>query len=253
IITIHNIGEADDQLFIVMELLDGEDLHQIMAESRPMSLEQRLALVLDVCNGLHYAHRMGIIHRDVKPQNIVVLRTGQANPVNLGIARLEAGVETNRTRTGRILGTLRYMAPEQVRGRADHRSDIFALGAVCYELFGHRRAFPGEDAMEILEQLRAMDPPPLAEIDPDLPPELSAIVTRALKKDPDRRFGDLGEMHAALERLSRARAEAGERGRDGFRRRLGDLRRVQESLERLGGDAGPWRETPPEPPAGAPL
>src|SRR5215831_2157254 len=133
IVTIYDMGEDDGRLFIVMELLEGEELRQLIARCAPLALEDKLAIVRQICEGLHYAHQRGVVHRDVKPANILLLRTGQVKILDFGIAHIAATTQGDITRTGMIMGTLRYMAPEQVRGRADHRSDIFSVAAVSYE------------------------------------------------------------------------------------------------------------------------
>jgi serine/threonine-protein kinase len=130
IVVVHDLGEADGQLYIVMEFLEGAELKHLIAERRPLSVEQKLGLMTQICDGLHYAHQNGIIHRDIKPGNIFVLRSGQVKILDFGIARIAAGSDPGLTRTGLIMGTLRYMSPEQARGRVDQRSDIFSVGAV---------------------------------------------------------------------------------------------------------------------------
>jgi hypothetical protein len=224
IVTIHDLGEDSGHLYIVMELLEGQELKQIIADQAPMSLPEKLSLMVQVCDGLAYAHEKGIIHRDIKPGNIFVTRAGVPKIVDFGIARI-AAAEHGLTRTGLIMGTLRYMAPEQARGKADHRADIYSVGAVFYELLTYRPAFPGEDTMQILEQIRAEDPPALSELDATIPEDLSDIVARALRKDPAQRFQGLGEMRDALEVVRQrladdpAHAQVHEGVRKGFERR----------------------------------
>ena len=181
IVTIYDMGEEAEQLFIVMELLEGEELRQITTRRRSVALEDKLSIMQQVCAGLHYAHQRGIVHRDIKPSNVIVQANGQIKILDFGIAQI-ATTERGLTRTGLIMGTLRYISPEQVRGRADYRSDIFSVGAVFYEVLALRPPFLGEDAMQLLEQLRTEDPTPLTEVDPDIPPELAAIVARAMRK-----------------------------------------------------------------------
>jgi hypothetical protein len=239
IVTIHDLGEADGTLFIVMELLEGEELQQIIAQHKFVHLEEKLAVMLQVCEGLDFAHQKGIVHRDVKPSNIFVLRNGLVKILDFGIAHIE-GSGTGLTRAGVIMGTIRYMAPEQVRGRADQRSDIFSVGAVFHELFTDHPAFAGDNPMEVLEQIRTQDPPRLVEVDPTIPPELSAIVECALQKDPARRYAGLGKMRTDLDLVRRRLAEDAERLRREVQTRLGELRELQETLEaRLGGS---WTE-----------
>jgi eukaryotic-like serine/threonine-protein kinase len=205
IVIIHDMGEDDGRLFIVMELLEGEELRRVIARQAGLSLKDKLDIVRQICDGLHYAHQKGVVHRDIKPANILVLRTGQVKILDFGIAQI-AGAATQRdlTRSGMFMGTLRYMAPEQVRGQADRRSDIFSVAAVSYELLSGRPPFSGDDPLQILEQLRTTTPPRLTELDPSLPSELADIVERALQKEPGDRFADLGEMARRLEPLQRA-------------------------------------------------
>ena len=183
IVTLYDMGEEGGRLFIVMEMLDGEELRSLIAQRKILPLEDKMAIMMQVCDGLHYAHQKGIVHRDIKPGNIMVLRDGQVKILDFGIA-LMTTAEMDLTRTGLIMGTLRYVSPEQIRGRADHRSDMFSVGAVFYELLSFRPPFDGADPMQILDKLCSEDPLPLRELDPSIPPELVAIVDRALRKDP---------------------------------------------------------------------
>jgi serine/threonine-protein kinase len=208
IVTIYDMGEDDGRLFIVMELLEGEELRRLIARRAPLALTDKLALVRQICEGLHYAHQKGVVHRDIKPANILLLRTGGVKILDFGIAHIAAAATLGElTRTGTIMGTLRYMAPEQVRGQADHRSDIFSVAAVSYELFGGLAPFTGEDPLQILEQLRTVTPPRLSDLDPSLPPELSRVVERAMQKDPRDRFADLEQMSRQLELIQRGLGE----------------------------------------------
>ena len=135
------MGEHDGRLFIVMELLDGDELRGLIAQRKPLPLEDKVSVMAQICGGLHYAHQKGIVHRDVKPGNIFLLRNGQVKILDFGIAQM-ATTEAGLTRTGLIMGTLRYIAPEQVRGRANARSDMYSVGAVCYELLTLRPPSP---------------------------------------------------------------------------------------------------------------
>jgi eukaryotic-like serine/threonine-protein kinase len=208
IVTIYDMGEDDGRLFIVLELLEGEELRRLIARRAPLALKDKLAIVRQICEGLHYAHQKGVVHRDIKPANILLLRTGRVKILDFGIAHIAAAATLgDLTRTGMIMGTLRYMAPEQVRGQADHRSDIFSVAAVSYELFGGLTPFTGEDPLQILEQLRTVTPPRLSDLDPSLPPELARVVERAMQKDPQDRFADLEEMSRQLELIQRGLRE----------------------------------------------
>ena len=225
IVIVYDMGEDDGRLFIVMELLDGEEMRRLIAEKRPMPLEDKLSIMRQVCEGLHYAHQRGVVHRDIKPGNLMRLRDGQMKILDFGIAQLTNAVD-NLTRTGLIMGTLRYIAPEQVRGHADHRSDIYSVGAAFYELLSLRPPFDGDTAMQLLEQIRVEDPQPLDQVDPTIPADLASIVARAMRKDPDERFADLGQMRLGIEQVQRALSEEG--------RRVSDrLRTLRDRLERL--------------------
>jgi serine/threonine protein kinase len=208
IVTIHDMGEDDGRLFIVMELLEGEELQKIISRHAPLTLAEKLAIVRQICDGLYHAHQKGIVHRDIKPANIFLLPSGQVKILDFGIAQIAAATtHGDLTRTGMMMGTPRYMAPEQVRGQADHRSDIFSVGAVAYELFSGRPPFTGENPLQILDQLRTVTPPRLSELDPTLPPELSTIVARAIQKEQEQRFADLGEMGRELAAVQRGLGE----------------------------------------------
>ena len=209
IVTIHDMGEDDGRLFIVMELLEGEELRHLIARHASLTLAEKLAIVRQICDGLHHAHQKGVVHRDIKPANIFLLPSGQVKILDFGIEQIAAAATTHGdlTRAGAMMGTPRYMAPEQVRGQADQRSDIFSVGAVAYELFSGRPPFAGENPLQILEQLRTMTPPRLSELDPSLPPELSDIVDRAIRKEPEERFADLGQMGRELEAVQRGLGE----------------------------------------------
>jgi eukaryotic-like serine/threonine-protein kinase len=208
IVTIHDMGEDDGRLFIVMELLEGEELQKIISRHAPLTLAEKLAIVRQICEGLYHAHQKGIVHRDIKPANIFLLPSGQVKILDFGIAQIAAATtHGDLTRTGMMMGTPRYMAPEQVRGQADHRSDIFSVGAVAYELFSGRPPFTGENPLQILDQLRTVTPPRLSELDPTLPPELSTIVARAIQKEQEQRFADLGEMGRELAAVQRGLGE----------------------------------------------
>jgi formylglycine-generating enzyme required for sulfatase activity len=243
IVTVHDMGEDAGRLFIVMELLDGKELKRLIADHEPLPLEDKLAIMAQVCDGLHYAHQKGIVHRDIKPGNIMLLPHGQVKILDFGVARI-ATTERGLTRTGLIMGTLRYIAPEQVQGRSDHRSDIFSVGAVFYEFVSGRPPFSGDDPMQILEQLRTQQPPSLTRLDPTVPPELAALVDRAMRKHPEERFPDLAEMRAELGQVQRRLAEACAQARTRLRVQQDQLLQLQATVaERI----GPPREAAPIP------
>ena len=210
IVTIYEIDEASGVPFIAMEFLEGENLQKIISDRRELAILEKLQIIIDACKGLEYAHRHGVVHRDVKPGNIVVSSTGQVKIVDFGIARV--GV-SSMTRTGDVLGTVMYMSPEQVQGQAvDARSDVFSLGVVLYELLTARLPFPGEDVPEILSKILNDPPEPITKYIPQCPPQLQQIIERALAKDREERYQSAEEMALELRRIA-----------DGVRRKTLDV------------------------------
>ena len=237
IVTIYDLGEADGYLFIVMELLEGEELRQLIAKKTCTDLRDKLGLMVQLCDGLDYAHQKGIVHRDIKPANIFVLPDRHLKILDFGIARIATTSSAPLTRAGLLIGTLQYMAPERVRQHGDHRADIFSVGAVLYELLTYGPPFAGDDPIEILDRLRSQDPQPPSEIDPEIMPELDQIVARALEKDPDRRYESLSKMRAALQTIHRQLAETADRARKELQARMGEVGDLRKTLAaRIGGD-----------------
>ena len=201
IITIYEVGQHDRQPFMAMEYVEGPSLGQVITGRDPLPLGLRLSYIEQVCAGLHHAHREGIVHRDIKPPNLMVDRGNVIRIVDFGIARVEG---SGMTMDGTLIGSLNYMSPEQMLGRAvDLRSDIFAVGAVAYELLGYQQAFPGTLDNGLLHRLPNEPPPPLSSLCPGLPAEIERLVMRALAKHPDDRFEDLEQMRVALREVRR--------------------------------------------------
>jgi serine/threonine protein kinase len=201
IITIYEVGEHDRQPFMAMEYVDGPSLGQVITGREPLPLGRRLSYIEQVCAGLHHAHREGIVHRDIKPPNLMVDRGDLIRIVDFGIARVEG---SGMTLDGTLIGSLNYMSPEQMLGRpVDLRSDIFAVGAVAYELLCYQQAFPGTLNDGLLHRLPNEPPPALSSLCPGLPPEIERLVMRALAKRPDDRFSDLDQMRVALREVRR--------------------------------------------------
>ena len=197
VVTLHDFGEDQGQFFMAMELLEGQDLSVVIKQRKLATLEEKLALMEQVCDGLAYAHSMQVVHRDLKPANIHVQTSGRVKIMDFGLARI-AG--SDMTRAGTIMGSPNYMSPEQVRGeRADARSDIFALGAVFYEVLAGRRAFDAEAMHAILYKVANVEPDSLVRLVPDVPKVLAELVEKALQKDPQKRFSDAVEMREALD------------------------------------------------------
>jgi serine/threonine-protein kinase len=202
ITTIYDFGLTDEGLpFIVQEFLTGEDLDRKIKRRDDLPLAFKVRVLADICDGLHYAHVSGIVHRDVKPSNIRVLEDGTVKIMDFGIAKSMVA-ESTLTQTGITLGTASYLAPEQIRGEpVDARTDIFSLGVLAYELLGYARPFTGDHISTVLYKIMNEAPTSLAEIDAGLPPELVRIVAKALEKDRPARFASCAEMAESLRKV----------------------------------------------------
>jgi serine/threonine-protein kinase len=186
IVTIHDVGEDQGRTFLVMELVEGQALDRILRTRRPLPLAEVLTIGEQVASALDYAHRHGIIHRDVKPANILLSPEGGVKVTDFGIARI-TGADT--TQAGQTFGTPSYMSPEQVQGLTlDGRSDVFSLGAVLYEVLSGERAFQGETLSTIIYRILHEEPIPLRRHVPTLPAALEACLQKALAKDPAARY-----------------------------------------------------------------
>jgi len=196
IVTIYDLGESDSQLFIAMELVDGRDLSSLIALSEPLALERKLDIVIEVLQGLSYAHERGVIHRDVKPSNVRIASDGSVKIMDFGIARLQSADVTG---SGAIVGTPTYMAPEQItNGAIAPATDIFAVGCLLYELLSYRKPFEGETVHGVLYQVLTTDPKPLRTMAPSIPAALERVVGKALNKVPEERFETARQMQSAL-------------------------------------------------------
>jgi serine/threonine-protein kinase len=196
IVTIHDFGEVDGAPFIVMEYVRGANLAAVIRRRDDIRLADKLEWLEGLCAGLHYAHQARIIHRDVKPQNLMVTEYGAVKILDFGIARV---AESGLTKVSMVIGTPGYMSPEQIEGHAvDRRSDIFSAGAVAYALISYREAFAGDTVATVMHRVLTSYPPSLSSICSGLPPAIATIVDRALEKDPADRFQDVSEMRQAL-------------------------------------------------------
>ncbi|WP_437315505.1 protein kinase domain-containing protein [Sorangium sp. So ce385] len=206
VVEIRDIDMTEDGApFLVMELLDGESLADRLQRLGHVETGEMLRLMDELLDVLGAAHEQGIIHRDIKLDNLFVERTGRLKVLDFGIARMRDGVKTAmRTRTGATLGTVSYMAPEQVRGiSVDHRADLFAAGATMFRLIAKRRIHEARTESELLVKMATMAAPPLASVAPEAPPGLCALVDRALAFDRDRRYPDARTMQADMRALLR--------------------------------------------------
>jgi len=201
IVVVHDFGEDSGRFFMAMELLEGTDLKVAITRNLLPDLRARLAVMEQVCDAVSFAHGTNIVHRDLKPANIFVLPNRQVKILDFGLARVG---QSSMTGTGMVLGTPNYMAPEQIKGqRVDARADVFALGAVFYELLSGHKAFEGDSLHAVLYRVVQHEPEPLRRIAANIPGPISDVIARALAKDPVQRHQSVAELRDAL-RTARA-------------------------------------------------
>jgi eukaryotic-like serine/threonine-protein kinase len=201
IVSIFDRGRAEGTYYIAMEYLDGRTLKELLVRNGPTPIPIAIDYARQILGALAFAHRNGIVHRDIKPHNIVVGGDGRLKVTDFGIARSGA---SQMTEVGSIVGTAQYLSPEQARGApVDPRSDLYSLGVVLYEMLTGAVPFSGETPVEIAMKHLSQVPKPPSELRPDIPHDLDAVVTRALAKDPDQRYGSAEEMDADLARVAR--------------------------------------------------
>jgi serine/threonine protein kinase len=200
IVTVYDLGQAEGQLYMAMELLEGDDLRKLMERRVDIPLADRVRIMLQIADGLAYAHSRDVVHRDVKPANIIVTSRGRIKILDFGLARVAS--QSNITRRGVILGTPDYMSPEQAMGRSvTHRSDQFAAGAVFYEFLTGTKPFRGKSLHSVLYQILSEEPEPMLTLNPGLPARLAAVVHGMMRKDPDRRYPSMEDVRRELEGL----------------------------------------------------
>jgi Tol biopolymer transport system component len=218
ICTLHDVGHQDGIDFLVMEFLEGETLADRLRKG-PLSTELVLKYGIEICEGLERAHKSGVVHRDLKPGNVMLTKTG-AKLMDFGLAKATATVapassltmtmthpsaDQPLTAQGTVLGTFQYMSPEQTEGKeADARSDIFALGAVLYEMATGKRAFTGKNQASIVAAILASEPPPISTVQPMTPPALEQVVKSCLAKDPEDRFQTVHDLKLQLRWIAEA-------------------------------------------------
>ncbi|HET7291222.1 MAG TPA: protein kinase [Vicinamibacteria bacterium] len=200
IVTVYDLGEDRGQPYIAMEFIEGTDLEKVIQNKEPLTVEWKLDVLRQVCVGLGYAHRNGIVHRDVKPANIRVTAGGEVKIMDFGIAHLQS---STMTKSGLVLGTVHYMSPEQIEGlKVDHRADIFSVGAIAYELLAYRKPFEGESLTAVMFRIMNERPDPTPLTTP-YSPALETIVMKALERDPDKRYQSLDDMELDLTAILR--------------------------------------------------
>jgi serine/threonine protein kinase len=198
IVTVIDRGEQDDRQFIVFEYVDGENLKALVDREGPLPEREAIELALQVARGLGFAHEQGLVHRDVKPQNVLLKDGNQAKVTDFGIAR-SLDVQGGLTQTGTVMGTSDYIAPEQARGsKVDAQSDIYSLGTVLYELLTGEVPFAGDNFVAVAMQHINQPPPSVRERQPELSPCVDDVVRRAMAKEPRDRFRSMDELCAAL-------------------------------------------------------
>ncbi|MCG6874064.1 MAG: serine/threonine protein kinase [Betaproteobacteria bacterium] len=195
IVTIYDVGEFEDIAYIVMELLEGRSLKDILDREERISLATAVHIILQTADALGFAHKQGVVHRDIKPGNLMLTKQGLVKITDFGIARID---QMSRTRTGVVIGSPRYMSPEQVSGKkADGRSDVFSLGIVLYELATGVAPFDAarpEDFLTLMQNIVSKEPKPASALNAEVPAALDAIIDRALRKNPDQRYATADKL-----------------------------------------------------------
>ena len=201
IVIVYDLGDEEGMPFIVMEYVDGEPLDRLIASGKQLHLVDKLSIIEQVCTALGYAHQRGVVHRDIKPANVIVQPDGHAKLVDFGIARVQSAKESGLTRTGNVIGTIHYIAPERLKGQPfDGRSDIFSTGVMLYLLLAGQLPFAGEE-VSVLQKLVNDPAPPLKTYLSSYPPALDGILDRALAKEPAQRYSTAEEFAADLHAL----------------------------------------------------
>jgi eukaryotic-like serine/threonine-protein kinase len=211
IVAVYDTGEergpnGETLPYIVMEFVNGRTLKEVLAAEGRLMPRRALEITADICAALEFSHRHGIIHRDVKPGNVMLTQTGQVKVMDFGIARALASGATTMTQTSAVIGTAQYLSPEQARGEAvDARSDVYATGCVLYELLTGHPPFVGDNPVSVAYQHVREDPRPPSDSNRDVPPEVDAVVLKALAKNRMNRYQSAGEMRSDLLRAAAGR------------------------------------------------
>lgn len=234
IVTIFDLGEHDGRPFIVMELLEGLPLNEYLRSDAAPSLDTKIDLMIQVCDGLQNAHQAGVIHRDIKPSNLFVLNDGTLKVLDFGVARLSA---SNLTAAGMLLGTPEYMSPEQARGqKMDARADVFSASGVFYFMLAGRPPFGSRDLRNVLHAIINEDPPPLT--DDQAPDALRRVLARGLAKNPEERYQRCADLRTDLDHVRRALAVSTARVIQAARERCRQIFAVIEQRRELGRSLG---------------
>jgi serine/threonine protein kinase/Tol biopolymer transport system component len=218
ILGVHQMGTHEGAPYLVSELLEGETLRELVKRG-PLAVRKAVDHAVQIARGMSAAHEKGIVHRDLKPENLFVTKDGRMKILDFGLAKLthprttfdhDAPTVSEGTEPGVVMGTVGYMSPEQVCGKtADHRADIFAFGAVLYEMLSGKRAFQKPTSAETMSAILNEDPPGISQLLPNLPPALQRVVHRCLEKNPEQRFQSSSDLAFALEGLSDSGSSSG--------------------------------------------
>jgi eukaryotic-like serine/threonine-protein kinase len=202
IVTIFDLGDEQGVPYIAMELLEGESLDQLIGRRTPLPVPLKLTYAMQACRAFDYAHKRGIIHRDIKPDNVMLTKDGTVKVVDFGIARV---LETSKTQTGMLLGTFAYMSPEQYHGEhADARSDIWSFGVLLYELMAYQRPFKGQTPASLMHSICQQEPPSLRDLAPECPATLENVIQRILRKSAEERYQSMEELLLDLDPICRS-------------------------------------------------
>ena len=206
IVAVYDTGEAETPTgplpYIVMEYVDGITLRDIVKDDGPMPIRRAIEVIADSCQALNFSHQHGIIHRDVKPANIMISKTGAVKVMDFGIARAVSDAGVSVTQTAAVIGTAQYLSPDQARGETvDARSDVYSLGCVLYELLTGEPPFVGDSPVAVAYQHVREDPVAPSKHNPEIPPGLDSVVLKALSKNPDNRYQNAAEMRTDLMRV----------------------------------------------------
>ena len=200
IVTVYEFGEFQGKQYLAMEYLDGEDLHRVLSSGKRLTLRQKMRIMREVADGLDYAHRHGVVHRDVKPANIMLLSDGNVKIMDFGIARLTRENSTRLTQTGFLVGTLHYMSPEQLNNcEVDPLCDIWAYGVIYYELIAGENPFHARGTAAVMFKVVSSTPPPLSHLVPECPKELDKILGKLLERDRDARYQSFEDVQFDVE------------------------------------------------------
>ena len=194
VVSIYDVGQEDDVYYIVMEYIDGQTLKEKIDAEAPLPIPVSVKIALQILDALDHAHQAKIVHRDIKPHNILLTRSGRVKVTDFGIAR--AATTTTLTHTGSIIGSAHYFSPEQARGGfTGEKSDIYSVGVVLYEMVTARVPFEGDSPISVAIKHIQEDVPPPTQLNPAVPVELEEIILRAMEKDQNRRYQSLSLIH----------------------------------------------------------